>query len=227
VASWWGWFATDGGYYRHWVEQQGGAAWTGALAWVPTTVQNWWHYQVAIYDFNTGLETHHDYMANPLTWLFLVRPTSMHYENLGDGTAEAILDIANPFIWWGATAALVFLVVRVILRLRAGRAVWREAFILTGFAAGYLPWLAYLNRTVFQFYTIAFEPYLVLGLTAALAAVAGSRADPERRRVAGLTTVGVYLALVVLISVFFLPLWTGMPAPVWFLQAHYWFRSWI
>jgi dolichyl-phosphate-mannose--protein O-mannosyl transferase len=227
VTSWWGWFATDGGYYRQWVEQQGGAAWTGALAWVPTTVQNWWHYQVAIYDFNTGLETHHDYMANPLTWLFLVRPTSMHYENLGDGTAEAILDIANPFIWWGGTAALVFLVVRVVLRLREGRAVWREAFILTGFAAGYLPWLAYLNRTVFQFYTIAFEPYLVLGLTAALAAVAGSRADPERRRVAGLTTVGVYLALVMLLSVFFLPLWTGMPAPVWFLQAHYWFRSWI
>jgi len=32
---------------------------------------------------------------------------------------------------------------------------------------------------------------------------------------------------VVLLSVFFLPLWTGMPMPVWFLQLHYWFRSWI
>jgi dolichyl-phosphate-mannose--protein O-mannosyl transferase len=166
-------------------------------------------------------------MANPLTWLFLVRPTSMHYENLGDGTAEAILEIANPLIWWGATAALVFVGVRLVLRLRVGQRVWPEAFILTGVAAGYLPWLAYLNRTVFQFYTITFEPFLVLGLTVALAAVAGTPADAERRRVAGLTTVGVYLALVVLLSVFFLPLWTGMPMPVWFLQLHYWFRSWI
>ncbi|WP_158252940.1 hypothetical protein [Cryobacterium sp. Y62] len=31
--------------------------------------------------------------------------------------------------------------------------------------AGYLPWLMYLNRTVFQFYTIVFELYLLLGLT--------------------------------------------------------------
>lgn len=227
VASWTGWFVTDGGYYRHWIETGGGRAWEGALAWVPTTLQNWWHYQASILNFHAGLSTPHDYQANPLTWLFLVRPTSMHYENLGAGVASAILDIANPFIWWGATAALGFLCVRVVLNLRRGRPVVAEAFILTGVAAGYLPWLLYLGRTVFQFYTIAFEPFMVLGLTAALAAVAGSRTDPERRRTAGLATVGVYLGVVLLASAFFWPLWTGTPAPVWFMQLHYWFRSWI
>jgi len=40
--------------------------------------------------------------------------------------------------------------------------------------------------------------------------------------------VGVYLGVVVLTSVFFWPMWTGTPAPVWFLQLHYWLgRSWI
>src|SRR5690606_35458794 len=146
----------------------------------------------------------------------------------GDGVAEAILEIANPLIWWGATAALGYLCVRIVLRLRAGRRVWPEAFILTGVAAGYLPWLAYLHRTVFQFYTIAFEPFLVLGLTLALAAIAGSRRDPGPRRVLGLTTVGVYLSLVVLVSVFFWPLWNATPVPVWFMQLHYWLgTSWI
>ncbi|PZQ90767.1 MAG: phospholipid carrier-dependent glycosyltransferase [Leifsonia xyli] len=226
VTSWWGWFATDGGYYRRWIEG-GGEAWTGALSWVPTAVQNWWHYQVAILNFNVGLHTPHDYQANPLTWLFLVRPTSMYYEKFGDTSAGAILDIANPLIWWGGTAALGFLVVRVVRNLRRGAPVWRDAFILTGIAAGYLPWLMYLDRTVFQFYTIAFEPFMVLALTAALAAVAGSRTDPERRRVAGLRTVGIYLALVVALSAFFWPLWSGIPMPVWFQQAHYWFRSWV
>ncbi|TPW93434.1 phospholipid carrier-dependent glycosyltransferase, partial [Schumannella luteola] len=227
LTSWWGWFASDGGYYRHWVESGGGTAWTGPLAWVPTALQNWWHYQVAIYDFNAGLSTPHNYQANPLTWLFLVRPTSMYYENLGGGQVAAILDLANPLIWWGGTAALVFLAVRVVRGVRRGRRVWRDAFILTGVAAGYLPWLLYLNRTVFQFYTIAFEPYLVLALTAALAAVAGSRSDPEPRRVAGLTTVGVYLALAALASVFFWPMWTGEPVSELYMRAHYWFRSWI
>ena len=116
-----------------------------------------------------GENTPHPYQANPLTWLFLIRPTSMYYLDHGDGTAQAILDVANPLIWWGATAALLFLVVRVVRGLRArARPVWRDAFILTGIAAGYLPWLLYLGRTVFQFYTIAFEPFMILALTAAL-----------------------------------------------------------
>lgn len=227
VVSWTGWFTSDGGYYRHWIEEEGGTAWTGALAWVPTVVQNWWHYQASILGFHTGLTTPHGYMANPLTWPFLVRPTSMYYEDFGDGTAAAILDIANPLIWWGCTAAIVFLAVRVVLRLRRGEAVWADAFILTGAAAGYLPWLLYLNRTVFQFYTIAYEPFLVLALAAGIAAVAGSPRDAERRRVAGLATAGVYLGLVVAVSAFFWPMWSGAPAPLWFLRLHYWFPSWI
>ncbi len=227
VASWAGWFATDGGYYRHWIETGGGTAWDGALAWVPHDVQNWWHYQAAILNFHAGLTSPHDYQANPLTWLFLVRPTSMHYENLGDGWAEAILDISNPILWWGATAALGFVCVRLVQKLRRGSTVAVEAFILTGMAAGYLPWLLYLHRTVFQFYTIVFEPFLVLALVAAIAAVAGSPADPGPRRVAGLTTVAVYLGIVIAVSLFFLPMWTAQPMPVEFHQLHYWFRSWI
>lgn len=228
VASWWGWFASDGGYNRHWIEHEGGTAWTGALAWVPTTLQNWWHYQVGIYNFNSGLTTEHPYMANPLTWLFLVRPTSMHYETLDGGYAEAILDIANPFIWWGCTAALVFVCVRLVQRMRRGLPVTTEAFILTGVAAGYLPWMAYLHRTVFQFYTIAFEPFLVLGLTLALAAIAGSAHDATARRTIGLATVAVFLGIVVATSVFFWPLWNATPVPVEFMQLHYWLgRAWI
>ncbi|HEX7835586.1 MAG TPA: phospholipid carrier-dependent glycosyltransferase, partial [Pseudolysinimonas sp.] len=34
-AGWIGWFASDGGTYRHWIENGGGTAWSGALAWVP------------------------------------------------------------------------------------------------------------------------------------------------------------------------------------------------
>ncbi|MFT4028778.1 MAG: phospholipid carrier-dependent glycosyltransferase [Protaetiibacter sp.] len=227
LASWWSWFASDGGYYRHWIESGGGAAWDGLLSWVPTVFQNWWHYQAAILTFHAGLDTPHSYQANPLSWLLLIRPTSMYYEDFGDGTAAAILDIANPLIWWGATASLGYLCVRVVRGLRRGRPVATEAFILTGIAAGYLPWLLSLNRTAFQFYTIAFEPFMVLALTAALTAVAGSRSDPTPRRRAGLITVGVYLGVVVAASVFFWPMWTGQPIPMWFMWIHYWFRTWI
>lgn len=227
VASWAGWFATSGGYYRSWIEDEGGQPWTGILAGVPYDLQNWWHYQAGMYGYHVNEHTPHNYQANPLTWLFLVRPTSMYYREVGADQAGTILGLANPLIWWAATAAALFLVVRVAVGLINRQRVWREAFILTGLAAGYLPWLLYLGRTVFQFYTIAFEPYLVLGLTLALGVLMGSRTDPAARRRVGLWVVGVFLALCVLLSIFFWPIWTGQPIPKWYMQLHFWFRSWV
>jgi hypothetical protein len=29
------------------------------------------------------------------------------------------------------------------------------------------------------------------------------------------------------VSVFFLPVWLGLPIPVWFAMFHYWLPSWI
>jgi dolichyl-phosphate-mannose--protein O-mannosyl transferase len=235
VAGWAGWFATDGGYYRHWIEGGDGTAWTGLLSWVPYDWQNWWHYQAAMYGYHVGEHTPHSYQANPLTWLFLVRPTSMYWHPNGN-SASTILELANPLIWWAGTAAIVFLVVRMLRGLvRWVRAVpgpasgtlGRDGFILVGFAAGYLPWLLYLGRTVFQFYTIAFEPFMILALTAAILTLLGSARDPESRRVVGLRVVGVFLVLVVALSAFFLPIWTGMEIPRWYLNLHFWFRSWI
>lgn len=226
VASWTGWFVTDGGYHRHWVEG-GGERWTGVLAWVPDAVQNWWHFHATIYGYHIGLTSPHSYQSNPLTWLFVTRPTSTYWHTNPDGTVQTILDIPNPLIWWAATAAVFFLVVRVILRLVRRQRVVAEALVLTGLAAGYLPWLLYLNRTVFFFYTIAFEPYLVLGLTLALGLLMGSATDRESRRVAGLRTVGIFLAACVLISVFFWPIWVGASIPDWFFRIHLWLPSWL
>jgi dolichyl-phosphate-mannose-protein mannosyltransferase len=181
LTSWTGWFVTRGGYYRDFADQAG-QAWTGALAWVPHSLQSFWHYQSAAYGYHVGLVTPHPYQANPLTWLLMSRPTSMYYEGSSLGErgcdyatcSEAITGIANPIIWWAATAAILYLVYRLV-RYRQ----WQVGLILMGMVAGYLPWLAYLNRTVFQFYTIAFEPYLILGLTLAIGTLLGIGIRPD------------------------------------------------
>ena len=111
--------------------------------------------------------------------------------------------------------------------LRHGREARAEAFILTGMAAGYLPWMLYLHRTVFQFYTVAFEAFLVLALVAAIALLIGPPGDPERRYVVGRVLVAAFLVAVAALSVFFWPLWIGEPIPIGYLRAHYWFASWI
>jgi dolichyl-phosphate-mannose-protein mannosyltransferase len=233
LLSWTGWFVTKGGYYRDFADQAG-QAWTGALAWVPHSVQSFWHYQSAAYGYHVGLVTPHPYQANPLTWLFLTRPTSMYYQGSSLGErgcdyatcSEAITGIANPIIWWAATAAILYLVYRLV-RYRQ----WQVGLILVGMVAGYLPWLAYLNRTVFQFYTIAFEPYLILGLTLVIGMLLGiggrlRRAETGEGHTVGLVVVVAFLCIATLVSAFFLPLWTGTQVPFAFWQMHIWLPSW-
>ncbi len=234
LVTWTGWFVTCGGYNRGWANSAG-AAWTGPLAWVPHSLQSLWHFQAAAYTYHVNVETPHPYEANPLTWLFMIRPTSMYYSGSTrgqngcqfDNCAEAITSIGNPIIWWAATAAILYLVYH-LARYRQ----WRVGLILMGMVAGYLPWLMYLNRTVFQFYTIAFEPYLLLGLTFVIGLVLdrpagfGEATDDAWRRASGIRVVIVFLAIAVLVSAFFYPLWTGMQTPFLFWQLHIWLPSW-
>ncbi|THG36160.1 phospholipid carrier-dependent glycosyltransferase [Glaciibacter flavus] len=227
LASWTGWFLTSGGYYRTWANEPG-QAWTGPLAWVPHSLQSLWHYHSEAYGWNVGLHTPHPYQANPLTWLFMVRPTSMYYLGTDaksgcnvSACSDAITSIANPIIWYAAVIALFYLVYR-LARYRE----WRVGFILMGMVGAYLPWLAYTNRTVFQFYTIAFEPYLILALTFVIALILGRRDDPTWRRTRGIGVVGAFLIVSVLVTVFFWPLWTGERIPFWYWQLHIWLPSW-
>ncbi len=228
LASWTGWFVTDNGYYRNWAAEAGNA-WTGPLAWVPQALQSFWHFQVSVYDYHVGENRPHGYQANPLTWLFMVRPTSMWYQSSAMGEngcaselcGASITGLANPLIWWAATAAMLYLVYRLV-RYRE----WRVGFVLMGVAAGYLPWLLYLNRTVFQFYTIAFEPYLLLCLTLTIGIILGSARDPSYRRTSGLGVVAIFLVLATLLSIFFWPLWTGMQLDYNWMRAHWWLGTW-
>ncbi|WJY01782.1 phospholipid carrier-dependent glycosyltransferase [Curtobacterium sp. 458] len=229
LAAWTGWFTSRDGWDRDWIAN-GGERWTGLLAWVPDSLQNWWHYQSEIYGFNIGLHTPHSYQANPLLWLVMQRPTSMYYVGTDAGQdgctasrcGEAITGIANPFIWYASVIAVVALLVLWVLRRR-----WEYGFVLIGVAAGYLPWLMYVNRTVFQFYTIAFEPFMVMALAAAIGLVLGRRTDERSRRTRAIVWVGVYLGVVVLASVYWYPMWTAIQMPWDFIRSHYWMPSWL
>jgi dolichyl-phosphate-mannose-protein mannosyltransferase len=219
LVTWTGWFVTSGGYSRQWATGEGNA-WSGLLSWVPLSLQSFWHFEVSVYNYHVGETRPHPYQANPLTWLLLVRPTSMYYQ--GDSTGgESISGIANPIIWWAATAAALYLLYRLV-RFRE----WRVGLILAALGAGYLPWLLYLNRTVFQFYTIAFEPYLILALTAVIGILLGTARDPRGRRLSGIRVVVIFLVVAIAVSAFFWPVWSGLRLDYSWLSAHWWLPTW-
>ncbi|MRG60865.1 phospholipid carrier-dependent glycosyltransferase [Agromyces sp. CFH 90414] len=223
LASWAGWILTDGGYARDWADDPANRA-SGFFEWVPLWAQSLWHYHQSAYSFHIGVHGDHPWQSNPLTWLFMIRPTNMYYrdvEGCGDTCAESIIGLGNPLIWWAAAVAVIYLVIRLV-RFRE----WQVGVVLLGLAAGYLPWLGYLDRTVFQFYSIVFQPYLVLALAIAIGIVLGRRDDATWRRERGIATVAVFLVGVIAVSAWFYPIWTGMPIDPVFRRLHFWLPSW-
>jgi dolichyl-phosphate-mannose-protein mannosyltransferase len=228
LASWTGWFVTKGGYDRTFADQPGNA-WTGTFSWVPHSIQSFLAFENQVWIYNINEHSPHPYAANPLTWLLMIRPTSMYFTsaNLGQHgctvsfCGSSITGIANPLIWYAGVAAAVYLLYRLI-RYRE----WRVGLILAGLGAGYLPWLLYTDRTVFQFYTIDFEPYLILAIGFVASMLIGSRGDPGYRRDVGMRWIAVFLVAAVAISIFFWPLWTGQQIDFKYMQLHYWIPSW-
>ncbi|WP_300342132.1 phospholipid carrier-dependent glycosyltransferase [Nesterenkonia sp.] len=246
AASWSGWFAGSGGWGRTWHLENPAQ---GLAQLVPGPLRSLWNYHTSAADFHTGLDAGHEYASHPWTWVFMGRPVSMHYQGLSFGEdyehtgevcqaescSSAILDVANPVIWWAGVIALV-----MVLLLWCGRRDWRWGAILTGFAAGWAVWLAFPERTTFFFYTISFHPFVMLAVTAAAAMVlragtapadaAGrirSAAEIISARQRNTVLVLCFVLLSVAASVFFWPLWTAelIPYDQWRLRM--WMQSWI
>jgi len=227
LASWWGWFVSDHGYNKSWAASHPAEPGWG---WMPDLLRSWWNYQAQILDFHRGLFTPHAYQSSPWSWMIQGRPTSMfaEYPKLGeqgctvDMCAKVITPIGTPTIWWLATASLFVLAFRWALRRD-----WRAGAILAGYAGGFFPWFLLGDRTIYQFYAVAFVPYAVLGVTYVLGLGLGAPDASRERRQVGAVAVGSYLVVTTLVFAWFLPLYTAQLTSYDQWWVHMWFPSWV
>ncbi|MHA7239363.1 dolichyl-phosphate-mannose--protein mannosyltransferase [Arthrobacter sp. TMS1-12-1] len=222
LGTWTGWFLSSDAYDRTWAEQNPSEQW----GWLPDGLRSLAEYHRSAYAFHQGLGSDHPYEASAWSWLVVGRPTSFFYEKPAgcgaEACSQAVTVLGNPLIWWSGALSLV-----VLLFFWLGRRDWRAAAILTGVAAGYLPWFLYPERTTFYFYAVAFEPFLVLALVYCLGLVLGGPAADAARRRSGIVLVGLFLAAAVALSAYFLPVWTAEVIPYDQWRARMWLPSWI
>jgi dolichyl-phosphate-mannose--protein O-mannosyl transferase len=95
--------------------------------------------------------------------------------------------------------------------------------VVIGIVAGYLPWFAMQQRTMFTFYAIVIAPFMVLAIVYGAKLLLDSGLKP----VVSQTIVGGLFALVVLCFVYFLPLYTGQTITYDEWKMRMWFDSWI
>lgn len=218
LISWTGWLVTAGGYDR----QSD-----------PNPLIALWKYHESMLGFHVGLTRGHPYASPAWEWPFLLRPTAVWVDSdpAGCGTDHCIgviSAIPNPLIWYAGVAAAIYLLYRLVRGWITRQPVGPELSIpLVGLAVTYVPWLMFPDRTIFQFYTVVMMPFLVLALAMTLRIIAGRREDPLHRRQSGERTAMIFLAFVVLVSAFFLPLWTGMSVPYEFWLVHNWLPGWV
>lgn len=223
LATWTGWILTSGGWDRHWADAH-------PDSFIPATLRSLWHYHAEAWRFHIGLNSTHAYASNALSWPFQARPTAFYWKSITDRTqgctvnncSAEVVALGNPIIWWAAVLAVVHQLWRWL-----GSRDWRSGAVLVGILAGWVPWLMYLDRTIFTFYTIVYTPYVVMALAMSLGTVLGPADAPVRRRRDGAIVVGVLLILVVAAAWWFYPVWTGevMPSDAWRMRM--WIPTWV
>jgi dolichyl-phosphate-mannose--protein O-mannosyl transferase len=212
LTSWFGWFKSNRGWDRDWSSN-------------PITSFIYYHKQML--GFHTGLTDKHSYQANPWSWLVMGRPTSFFYESpKGCGTndcAQEVLALGTPILWWSATIA-VFVVLAIWAKSLFERSIDPAlTLIVSGLIAGYLPWFFFQKRTVFSFYAIVFEPFLILALTYC-AWLWFERAINKR---VALSLMACLLIVIALNFIYFIPLYTAEVITYDAWRQHMWLPSWI
>ena len=223
LVTWTGWLVTDTGWGRTWAAGQGDSI-------VPDALRSLWHYHADAWRFHVGLEADHSYESSPLSWFLQTRPTSFFYESTTPADpgcfsatcSTEVLALGNPVVWWLGSLALIHQLWRWIARRD-----WRSGAVLAGVAAGWVPWLLYLDRTIFTFYSVAFVPYIAMALAMTTGSILGpASAAPSRRR-AGIIGAGTIVGLAVLAGWWFYPIWSAQILPYVEWTWRMWMPTWI
>lgn len=228
-ASWIGWFTSSTGYDRNWAKGRSGSF----FDFIPGVLRSWWHYHAEILNFHTHLTDSHPYAANPWSWLIMGRPTSFFYAAPkgahacgGASCAQEVLALGTPLLWWSGVIAI-----GITFGYWIARREWQSGLLLLSLAAGYLPWFMWQKRTIFCFYVIAFEPFIILIIVYVLKLFLEPRSvETEKRwRIPQVRRWLCYGYILVIVANFFyfFPLFMGSTITYAHWSQLMWLESWI
>ena len=210
--SWAGWFFSN----RGWARDHSANALSSFL-----------HYHSQMLGFHTGLVEKHAYQANPWSWIVMGRPTSFYYQTPkecgADNCAQEVLALGTPFLWWIGTIAVAVVFGFWIKSLAQKRYEPQLNIIIAGITAGYLPWFFFQERTVFSFYAIVFQPFLILAILYC-AYIALIHYKNSRNTYILITVIA---GVIFLNFIYFLPVFTADVITYEAWQARMWLPSWI
>ena len=218
VSSWIGWFRSSGGWNRNWAQEN------EVSSWIPDALISLFHYHKDMLSFHANLDSPHSYSSNPWTWPLMIRPTSFYYETDpscgASKCSQEVIPLGNPLIWWAGAIALMIIIYFAVARRHSA-----ALPIAVAFAAGWVPWLFFPERTTFNFYSVVFIPYTVMALALVLY-FANSKVKSEKSLAWRWPTI-TFLIVTAALTAFFYPILTGHSISYEMWQLRMWLPSWI
>jgi dolichyl-phosphate-mannose-protein mannosyltransferase len=227
--TWTGWLVTSTGYDRNYAQG------TGFNIPVIGPLYSLFVYHREMVQFGVGLSTRHPYESQPWDWFFITRPVAFYWTTFSDsaglhaakaGTTgpwvQEVLAIGNPAIWWVSVPVLVF-----CLGWWLTRRDWRAGAALLGVAAGWVSWLPFVSRTKFDYYSLEFEPFLIICIVLCLGLLIGPVSAWWVRRAIGSALAGIYVLAVLVLFWYFYPILAGKIIPYSDWLSHMWYSGWI
>jgi len=172
-----------------------------------------WNYQLHMARYHATLTEPHGYGSEWWGWPLLVRPIWYFFERKEE-LVYGIFCIGNPAIYWMIPVAMAYVLFQWLRKLDT-----LHGIVLFGFLTQWLPW-AWIGRVKFFHYFHAAVPFAVIAV-----ALLFERIWHMGR--AGKWIVAGYLLLVLVMFVYWYPLYTGIPISEAYFQNHLWFKSWV
>ena len=168
-----------------------------------------WHIQS--FSYNLTLSEGHPYASKWWSWFLLLRPIWLYFKDI-EGTFIGINGIGNPILWWSWIVVLPLLIWETFRKNK------NVTIILGGFLIFLLFW-AIFNRVLFMYHAIPAFSFLALGI--------GYFLEKLLKKPWGKLLVASYFLVALLIFLYFLPIWTGIPIESDKFYHRIWLKGWI
>ena len=155
------------------------------------------------------------------SWPVMLRPIRFFYGQNAEGQLQVITAIGNPFLWWSSSVAVVAGVVDVARRLISRKPVADDPIvpILLGYVFLLLPWVPG-TRIPYIYNYLPCYAFALLALVYWMCRI-------WRRPAWGPWAVVGFAVCALGMTVFFLPMVTGLPMSEQALLQRIWFDSWF
>ena len=169
-------------------------------------LKTWWEMQKQMWWYHTGLRATHPYTSPWWSWPFLARPIYLYTSEEAGGLVSKIYALGNPLVFWSGLAAVVISFVYAFAERNK-----KLGLVLFSYLVFFIPWAA-SPRIMFLYHYLPSISFMAIASGYVL-----------RRNV---KLIPAYLAICLLVFLYFYPHWAGLNVPLWLDNSYYWLPGW-